>query len=199
MRDSYDDLSRAAHGAEALITHPITFAGPVVAQQQRLMWISTVLAPISFFSAYELPVFSQFPWMRHAARLGLCATRPLVRLAKRMTVPWMRPLHQLRAELRLPVAGNPIFEGQHSPELVLALFPRVLAGPQPDWPARVEVTGSIFYDGHEMPADVAAELEAFLAAGPPPVVFTLGTSAVNAAGGFFQQSLQAVKQLGCRR
>ena len=96
FRDSYEDLSRAAHGADALITHPITFAGPVVAQQQRLTWISTVLAPISFFSAYELPVFSQFPWMRHAAKLGPWATRPLVRLAKRTTVPWMRPLHQLR-------------------------------------------------------------------------------------------------------
>ncbi len=198
LRESYEDLTQAVRGADALITHPITFAGPIVAQQQRLTWISTVLAPISFFSAHELPVFSQFPWMRHAEKLGLWATRSLVRLAKRMTVPWTKPLHQLREELGLPTGMNPIFEGQHSPELVLALFSRVLADPQPDWPAQVVITGPMFYDGHDTHADVSADLRAFLDAGPPPIVFTLGTSAVNVAGDFFQQSLQAVKQLGCR-
>ena len=41
-------------------------------------------------------------------------------------------------------------------------------------------------------------LEAFLAAGPPPVVFTLGTSAVGAPGRFFEESVAAVRAVGCR-
>ena len=42
------------------------------------------------------------------------------------------------------------------------------------------------------------ELEEFLAAGPPPVVFTLGTSAVLAAGSFYDESVKAVARLGVR-
>jgi hypothetical protein len=34
-----------------------------------------------------------------------------------------------------------LFEGQHSPQQVLALFSRVMAEPQPDWPRQALVTG----------------------------------------------------------
>jgi UDP:flavonoid glycosyltransferase YjiC (YdhE family) len=37
-----------------------------------------------------------------------------------------------------------------------------------------------------------------LGSGPPPVVFTLGTSAVGAAGSFYQESAAAVARLGVR-
>jgi UDP:flavonoid glycosyltransferase YjiC (YdhE family) len=198
LREAYEGLSQAATGADALITHPITFAGPIVAQQQRKTWISTVLAPISFFSAYELPVIAPFPWMQSAQKLGLWASRALVKLAKRVTVPWTKPWHSLRQELGMPPAPNPVFEGQHSPQLVLALFSRVLSTPQPDWPEQVQITGPIFYDGHPLRQEVWQELQQFLDEGPAPVVFTLGSSAVNTAGTFFEESLQAVRQLGCR-
>ena len=41
-------------------------------------------------------------------------------------------------------------------------------------------------------------LAAFLDAGDPPVVFTLGSAAVNTAGTFFHESAAAVAALGCR-
>src|SRR5262249_49524448 len=84
--------------------------------------------------------------------------------------------------------------GQHSPTCVLALFSKVFAQPQPDWPNNSHVTGFCFYDGrHEKP--MSDELKTFLDAGPPPIVFTLGSSAVWVAGDFFQQSIHALKQL----
>ena len=46
--------------------------------------------------------------------------------------------------------------------------------------------------------DLAPELEAFLQAGPPPVVFTLGSAAVLDAGDFYEQSALAAEQLGER-
>ena len=42
------------------------------------------------------------------------------------------------------------------------------------------------------------ELAQFLDAGEPPITFTLGTSAVGAAGGFYEESVQAVRALGRR-
>src|SRR6185503_256316 len=41
----YAALDLAAQRAEVMVTHPITFAAPVVAQARGLPWVSTVLAP----------------------------------------------------------------------------------------------------------------------------------------------------------
>jgi UDP:flavonoid glycosyltransferase YjiC (YdhE family) len=53
----------------------------------------------------------------------------------------------------------------------------------------------VFYNG---PDTLDEQLEAFLAAGAPPVVFTLGTSAVGAAGRFYHESAAAAGRLGVR-
>jgi UDP:flavonoid glycosyltransferase YjiC (YdhE family) len=91
-----------------------------------------------------------------------------------------------------------LFEGQHSPTLVLAMFSRLLAAPRPDWPPNVHVTGPLFWDETEAMGQPLPDLDRFLAAGPPPIVFTLGSAAVNAAGRFYADSLAAAEALGQR-
>jgi rhamnosyltransferase subunit B len=111
------------------------------------------------------------------------------------------PVYELRRELGLPRGGVPILEGQHSPTLVLALFSRVLAGPRPDWPANTVVTGFPFYDRRDRAGDPAGTdpaLLRFLEEGDPPVIFTLGSSAVFAAGDFYRDSVAAARALGRR-
>ena len=197
VRESYADLSVAAEGAAAIVTHPLTFAGRIVAEERGLAWISSVLAPMSFFSAHDLPVFAAAPAAHAARHLGLGATRSMIRMAKLAARHWGDPVRALRAELGLPPAADPVFEGQHSPELVLAMFSRVLAAPQPDWPAKTCITGNIFYDGApESGPD--GELRRFLDDGAAPLVFTLGTSAVGAAGRFYEESAAAARELGMR-
>ena len=198
LRESYEDLRDALRGADLLVSHPITFAGPILAEQLDLPWVSTVLAPMSFFSVHDLPVFSPAPRMVHLRRLGRGVSSALVSTVKSVTRRWTRPIDRFRAELGLPPRRDPIFQGQYSPHLVLALFSRVLADPQPDWPANVRITGQIFYDGPGGSRRLDPELERFLDAGAPPVVFTLGSSAVMAAGGFYHESLEAVVRLGLR-
>lgn len=197
LRESYADLAEAARGAELIVTHPVTFAAPAVAERGGVPWVSTVLAPMSFFSAHDLPVFPPMPWAKRLERVPGAAAA-LVGLARRVTRGWGEPVHALRRELGLPRGGDPVYEGQHSPRLVLALFSRVLADPQPDWPDHVRITGAVPYNGPGSPRPLSPRLEAFLEAGPPPVVFTLGSSAVGAAGGFYRESLEAVRRLGER-
>jgi UDP:flavonoid glycosyltransferase YjiC (YdhE family) len=96
-----------------------------------------------------------------------------------------------------PTKANPFFEGGQSPRLVLSLFSRELAAPQPDWPAHSVQPGFPFYD-QDGDADMPADLLRFLDDGPAPLVFTLGSSAVLDAGGFYEQSAQAAKLLGRR-
>jgi UDP:flavonoid glycosyltransferase YjiC (YdhE family) len=97
-----------------------------------------------------------------------------------------------------PAVGNPLFDEQ-SPLLHLALFSRRLMDQQPDWPPQTVVTGFPWYDGTGA-ARLPAELAHFLDAGPPPIVFTLGTAVADLPGaeGFFERSAAAAKALGRR-
>jgi UDP:flavonoid glycosyltransferase YjiC (YdhE family) len=120
------------------------------------------------------------------------------RLARFVTRKWPEPVYELRRELGLPLGRNPIFDAKHSPNLVLALFSRVLGTEQKDWPENTLITGFCCYDADAGNAALPAQLEEFLAAGEPPVVFTLGSAAVLAAGDFYEQSARAAKKLGVR-
>jgi rhamnosyltransferase subunit B len=184
-----------ARGADLLVTHPVTFAGPLVAERLGLRWASVVLAPMSFFSAQDLPVFPGMGWAVPLRRLGPWAARGLLWIARAVTRPWLRPVVGFRRELGLADRGDPLYEGQFSPSLTLALFSRVMGEPQKDWPRGVRVTGFVPYTGGvQMPS----ELDDFLGSGEPPIVFTLGSSAVGAAGSFYAESARAAAALGAR-
>ncbi|MEI9968604.1 MAG: hypothetical protein WDM87_08285 [Terracidiphilus sp.] len=120
------------------------------------------------------------------------------RLARFVTRKWPEPVYELRSELGLPKGKNPIFDAKHSPNLVLAMFSRVLGTEQKDWPEHTLITGFCFYDADAGNAALPEKLEKFLAAGAAPVVFTLGSAAVLAAGDFYEQSAKAAKKLGVR-
>ena len=195
VRDSYEDLVRAVAGADLLVTHPAAPAGPLVGRKTGMPWISTVLAPFSFFSAYDPPVPPFWQWTRKMSVLGPGFMKFALDLAK--SGHKATAFAEFRDELGLSDFGNPIFDGLHSPMLVLALFSKVFGKPQPDWPRQTKVTGFCFYDGrHETP--MPAELERFLDAGTPPIVFTLGSSAVWVGRDFFNESIEAAKRLGQR-
>jgi MGT family glycosyltransferase len=195
VREGYEDLMKAIDRADLLLTHPIAFAGPLAAQKTGIPWVSSVLAPVSFMSAYDPPVPPFWPWIRHIQILGPRFVAAFFKQAKKYYQS--KPYEHFRNELGLPDRGNPVFEGQHSPTLILALFSKLFAQRQPDWPPQARVTGFAFYDGrHEQ--EMPAELTAFLDNGPPPIVFTLGTSAVWVARDFYRESIAAAKTLGRR-
>lgn len=198
IRESYAELLEAVRGADLLVTHPVTFAGPLVAEKTGMPWISTVLSPISFFSAYDMPVFAPMPALAKVRALGPNACRLVLGLGRRMTRDWSEPVRRFRAELGLPPRGDPLYEGQFSPFGTLALFSRVIAEPQPDWPPNSRVTGFLFHDTGIGGDRLSPELQRFLGGGLPPVVFTLGTSAVMAAGNFYRESQRAAQLAGCR-
>jgi rhamnosyltransferase subunit B len=195
VRDSYEDLLKAVAGADLLVTHPAAPAGPLVGQKTGMPWISTVLAPLSFISAYDPPVPPFWQWTRKLSVLGPGVMGFLLGMMKNTYKA--KAVTEFRDELGLANTGNPMFEGQHSPTLVLALFSEVFAKPQPDWPPQTKITGFCFYDGHHE-TQMPPELIRFLDNGAPPVVFTLGSSAVWIARDFFQEIIAAAKRLGRR-
>jgi UDP:flavonoid glycosyltransferase YjiC (YdhE family) len=196
LRQSYQDTLAAAEGADLLVSHPLAFATRLVAEKQGIPWASAVLAPLSFFSTHDPPVLPAAGFLSRLRWLGPAFHRPLFALARWSVRSWTKPWRRLRAELGLPpLKGDVLFEGQHSPLLVLALFSKLLGARQPDWPPQTVVTGFPFLDDGE---GLEPALARFLDEGPPPVVFTLGSSAVHDAGPFYQHSAAAARSLGVR-
>jgi hypothetical protein len=116
LRDSYEQLKAAARGADLLVSHPVTFAAPVLADKMSLPWVSTVLAPISFFSTTDLPAFPPAPRLVHLRRLGPGFGRLAVGVPPRGR-SWMEPVW-LRRDLGLARGRSnlrrPVFASTHA-------------------------------------------------------------------------------------
>lgn len=200
LRQTYDDLLVAAtkpERADLMLLGELNYAGPLVAEATGIQWASYVLAPLSFFSAYDPPVLPPFPHLAHFDKLPGMG-HGMNRLARWTTRAWPEPIFALRRELGLGRGANPLFDAKHAPELVLALFSRVLGVEQKDWPAHTLITGFCFYDADAGKGELPAHLEEFLAEGEAPIVFTLGSAAVLAAGDFYEVSAQAAMRMGRR-
>jgi rhamnosyltransferase subunit B len=198
LRESYEDTLAAAEGADLLVSHVLTFTTRLVAEEKGIPWASTLLQPFGFFSACDPPVLPQVPFLSKLRFLGPAFHRPLFWCAMRSVRSWWEPWRRLRAEIGLPpTSDNPLRDGQHAPSLVLAMFSKLLANKQPDWPPQTVITGFPFFD-QDGEAGLPAELARFLDDGPPPIVFTLGMSAAMVAGQFYEHSISAAKLLGRR-
>jgi len=208
LREMYSDLFEATAGADYLISGEVVMATPLVAEKRGLRWAAAILAPFSFFSVHDPVVVPMLPFGGALARAPASAQRLVLAVAKRLTAHWLEPIRALRRELGLRPHVQPLLGDRFSPTLNLALFGPDLGTPQSDWPRNTRQTGFVFYDeiGAATPADAVRtdpasgdrRLEAFLAAGEPPIVFTLGSAAVLAAGDFFEEAARAARQLGRR-
>ncbi|HUI77316.1 MAG TPA: glycosyltransferase [Bryobacteraceae bacterium] len=199
LEQTYNDLRSAAADADLLVSHPVTYALPLVAETLALPWISVVLGPLGLFSSCDPPVFAPAPGLIRLRPLGRWPYWLFYSLFKAMSRSWGAPIDELRRKIGLASARkHPLVEGAFSPYGTLAWFSREFARPQPDWPGRTEVTGFPFYDRRAPDHETDPALARFLSNGEPPIVFTLGTSAVWHAGDFYEQSLAAVTRLGRR-
>jgi len=199
LREMYTDLLNVADKADFILTGEGVTAAPLVAEKLGMRWASSAMAPMSFFSAYDPPVLAPFPFLAKLYSLGLIVNQGIINFAKLVSNSWAEPIRQLRHELELsPLNGNPFIDNKFSPYLVVALFSLVLAKPQPDWAANTVVAGFTFYDGTQDGVEPTPELKQFLDSGEPPIVFTLGSAAVLDPGNFYQESIQAAKQLNRR-
>ena len=201
LRETYADLLKAATEpvrADLLLLGELNYAGPIVAEVTGIPWASYVLAPLSFFSAFDPPVLPPYPRLARADRAVPGFGRVIKRVARFASRKWPQPIYELRRELGLEKGANPLFDAKHSPNLVLALFSKVLGTEKKDWPEHTLITGFCYFDAEFGKQELPENLEKFLAAGEPPVVFTLGSAAVLAAGHFYKYSAKAAMKLGIR-
>ena len=197
LRDTYTDLLASAKDADLIVAGAAVFVAPLVAEKLTIPWIAFALAPYGFFSITD-PSVTLLKFLDKLRELGRPLQARMIPLVKGLTQHLAMPIYQLRVELGLAqISHNPL-EEEFSSCMILGSFSPVLGAPQPDWDPRIVVTGFIFYDGTEQNNELSAELQAFLAAGEPPIVFTLGTIVVGVPGTFYQESIRAATLLNRR-
>ena len=198
LRESRDDLLIAARGADLLVDHVLSFTAPLVAETLKVPRVSTTLQPLAMFSRYDPPVNPAKPWLTPLRNLGPAAWGVLWWLARLSTRSWFREVDVIRREMGLPATRrHPMFDNASS-DLHLVLFSPELSEPQPDWPASAVQTGFPVHDRGESGERLPLALDVFLRQGTPPIVFTLGSSAVHAADGFYVAAAAAARALGRR-
>lgn len=105
-------------------------------------------------------------------------------------------VNQFRSHVGLGPIDDIFGSFLHSPELIICMFPEWFAQVQPDWPRQTHQTGFALFDG-DGDSGAEAEAQAFLEAGPPPVLFTAG-SAANGEREFFEECIEACRITGQR-
>jgi rhamnosyltransferase subunit B len=187
-------LLAEAPAHDVIVAHHFTFPAPVVAELTGLPWATVSLAPGVVPSVYSLPganfgharrgflgrVWNQFIWSGGKI------------ISRAMVDPVVNRLHVKHG---LPPVRDAIFEA-HSPTLYLQLYSEYFAPRPPDWSTEKRIAGFCYYDPPG--ATLAPEVEKFLARGEPPILFTLGSIAVQKPGAFYSSAVEALETLGLR-
>ena len=191
-------LTDATQGADLVLTHPTAaFAARMVAEQREIPWVTGHLFPMLIPTRDHLPAgwplegLVRRPSARHARFAWAIGETASARMM------YDREINAQRVALGLrPVRANAMLGGL-SPTLVMMLWSSLWAPPASDWPAHYVTTGFTVWPG---PAgqDLPARLAAYLDAGAPPVLVTLGTSAASNAGDLFDTIAAVLDRRGRR-
>ena len=180
----------AARGPTAGVTNVFGFGALLAREKLGVPVVTLHLQPAVLWSDHvppSLPGMFGPRWLRSF----------LYSMAERFVVdPVFCPfLNAWREELGLAPVRQ-VMRWWHSPGGVLAMFPDWYAAAQPDWPEPlVQTDFPLWNDRADQRLD--DEVEAFLQAGPPPVVFTPGSTNVH-GGTFFDAAVYACRTLGRR-
>ena len=182
------DLSAALEGADLLVATPTAMWARIVAHEKQVPWHALMLAPlmVGALSAQD-PLHMPYVPLEAAVRcLGQERFRGIFGWLRNLGRPTLKSLDDLarRAGCHNPEI-NPVFEGTFSPSGTTVLVPPQMMR-QPlatDLPGPVRYAGFAFFDGGK--PSLPVELEAFLADGEPPLVFTMGSGAVAMADRYY--------------
>jgi len=207
LRPTYEALRALCSGTGGrpplVLASPLAMGARVAQEALGLRLCSTYTSPTLLRSVRDPLTIAQWQVPR---AVPAWARRAVWRLLDRAKLdPLVRPaLDALRSELGLPrlaPAQGAVFDRWvHAPQGGLALFPGWFAPAQPDWPVPVRCGAFPLYDEPTTGTPEGGDggtLQAFLDAGPAPVVFMPG-SAQQGTSGFFTAAAAACTQLGLR-
>lgn len=178
-----------------LILAPVTaFAGRLAREKHGTPLITVHLQPAVFLSVHETPLLH--PAMKWLRAMPVWFKKALFSLPNPLDLFALPKVRRICEAHGVKPPRSLWREWWDSPDGVIAFFPEWFAAPQPDWPkSLLQWTFPLEDLAKEQPLSPA--LQAFLAAGERPVVFTPGSANVQATR-FFDVAAKAVAKVGCR-
>ncbi|MGH7131650.1 MAG: glycosyltransferase [Phycisphaerales bacterium] len=180
------------HRADVVVRHLIAFGAGWAAQREGIPTACGVLAPLFWLSRIDPPAFKRSlfqnapVWMR----------RLRMKIARTLAPYVLTPLvNAARADCDLPPVKNAFVREIRGGDINLGLWSPAYRAALADDPPHGRICGFCSFDGAEA---MPEPLERFLDAGPPPIVFTLGTSVVHHAGEFYTMAADVARRLNRR-
>ncbi|EDT02958.1 glycosyl transferase family 28 [Burkholderia ambifaria IOP40-10] len=179
LRPHYDALCALTDRDTVLVGTLWAFSARFMQERHGTPYVSVQVSPSTLLSAHVPPTH---PRLTIPARWPLPVKAALMTLIERQVLDRVcgPALNAVRRDLGLAPARRVLGRWLHSTDGVLCLFPGWFAPAQRDWPARLLQSGFPLFNDVATPHDDPA-LDAFLAAGEPPVVFTAGSTRVDHA------------------
>ena len=196
-------LDTIAAEADMMVGSIFAFAADIVAEKRRLPLVSVMLQPMALFSARQPPTAPELSMLRRDPRtsLGRGWNRAFLLLLRTMLRRrYARRIDAVRADHGLaPGRRAPILDRGPATAELLCCWSSVLGALPADAPGNAALVGFPFMD-EDTGADAKymLEIDGFMHAGDPPLVFTLGSFAVVAAGHFYAEAAAASRALGRR-
>lgn len=185
-------LDAVATGADAIIASPFVLAAPIIAEKHGARLIPAVLQPFAVPQPDDPPVSpSLWPLLHRRGRFAHIWNRSALNGVRRFLALWLGgAVDDVRAAHGLArIRAAPLFQLPATP--ALALYPSWFGGPE-----RRGLHATGFVRG--VTGAIDPDLADFLAHGPPPIVFTLGSLAGASPGDFPATALAAARALGRR-
>jgi rhamnosyltransferase subunit B len=174
LDDAYAALEGAAADADLIVCHVNQVMAPMVSARHGVPYAALSVFPMVVPTAEGL-ASSPVPQL----------PRPFRTIGNRLVLgSWLwaagwtfhdREFNRLRARLELPPSRAYFMTAALSADRYLALVPPTFMPRPTDWPAQARLTGfCIWDDGGD--ATLTDDVAAFLAAGDPPVLVTMGSA-----------------------
>jgi rhamnosyltransferase subunit B len=198
LEHAYSDLCEVMRGADLVVTSSYAFAARIAAEKLHLPTATLLLSPIAFFSAEAPAHFFEMPWLPRFRQLfGVRATRALLNAGRWRSRYATRKILEFRRRVGVPTPpGDELMDAPLRADRIFALYSPHLGAVPADAPPQSRIAGFTFYDSEASGEAVApADLETFLAGGPSPIVFTLGSSVVHIPGTFYEEAAKAARSL----
>ena len=180
IKDSLTDLMDVLQGADLLVAGCLVYAAATASELSGVPLTSALLSPLMLWAPDDPPVLAPIPWLGRMRGLGPGIHGWLLQQMRRVSSGWAEPLRELRRAHGLDDGLDPFSDGLISEPLTLCMWADELASRQPSWHSSTRTSGFVFYDPRNRDG-LSPQLQAFLDAGPPPVVYTLGSTATHAA------------------
>ena len=185
--------------ADIILGNQLAYAGAIVRDVLSKPWVFCAASPLAIPSRLDPPLW---PYLHRLQRLtSFCggAESMYIGLARLATHAMMAADRRLRRRLGVNHTAHARFEGMYSTELNLMLTSPCMLEPQADWPTLTKITGFCWFEPLYLgDRGTIEDLIEFARSGPPPILIAPGGSRRMAPGRFFENTIAACRQIGCR-